>query len=103
MTKDGYKSIAYLGSEGSYSFLAAKRYFLKGTIMLGKKGFIDIFDSVSENSVETGVIPLENSLTGSIYESYDLLLSRNLQIVGEVILHINHLLLTREDNKVIKK
>lgn len=87
-----YKKIAYLGIAGSYSFIAAQKYFGSVT-MSGKNSFTDIFKAVSTHQADAGIVPLENSLTGSIYQTYDLLNSFRLKIVGEIILKIRHCLL----------
>ena len=71
--------------------------------MLSLNNFNQIFETVSSDSVDVGVVPLENSLTGSIYQTYDLLLDGNLKITGEVFLKINHCLLVKNSNKVSNK
>lgn len=89
--------IAYLGLPGSYSFLAGESYF--GTLkhhLVGKKTFKDIFDSVVLGNTQIGIVPLENSSTGSLYQTYDLLLHSDLKIAGEVLLKINHCLLVEK-------
>jgi 3-deoxy-7-phosphoheptulonate synthase len=55
-----------------------------------KSSFRDIFDAVAGGEAQYGVLPLENSLTGSIHENYDLLLEYDLNIVGELYLRIIH-------------
>ena len=55
--------------------------------------FRDIFEAVKSGSVDFGIVPLENSLTGSIHENYDLLLEYDVKIVGEITLRVIHHLL----------
>ncbi len=56
----------------------------------------EVFRAVNEGAATDGLIPIENSLAGSINESYDLLLKNDLVIHGEVILPISHCLLALE-------
>jgi prephenate dehydratase len=55
--------------------------------------FDEVFDAVSNGSVNLGVVPIENSIGGSIHRNYDLLVERELSIVGEVQLPVGHHLL----------
>jgi prephenate dehydratase len=52
-----------------------------------------VFDAVTDGSVNLGVVPIENSIGGSIHRNYDLLVQRELSIVGEVQLPVVHHLL----------
>lgn len=52
--------------------------------------FEDVFKAVAEGTCDCGVVPIENSLTGSVHRNYDLLLEHPLWIVGEVKLRIVH-------------
>ncbi len=90
--------VAYLGLPGSYTFLAAKNYFRTlNSKFVSFKSFADIFKDVSRGSIDMGIVPLENSLTGSIYQIYDLLLTSDLKIIGEVMLKIDHCLLLKNE------
>lgn len=90
------KKVVYLGIPGSYSFLAACKFFSKAKVnMIGKKNFKEIANMILNNQAFAGVLPLENSTSGRIYEVYDLLLSSNLKIIGEVIMRIKHSLLVK--------
>jgi prephenate dehydratase len=84
------KKIAYLGIPGSFSHNAATRYFSDQETFLSYPGFSKVFEAVSSGSCAAGLVPLENSLAGSIYENYDLLRSASLSIVGEIALQIEH-------------
>lgn len=84
---------AYLGSPGSFSHIAATQYLGSDAKMSAKPSFRAIFEAVAGDEAQYGVIPLENSLTGSIHENYDLLLEYDLKIVGELFLRIIHYLI----------
>lgn len=93
MTK--FMKIAYLGIPGSYSYIAGQKYF-KNKKMIGYNNIRSVFQKVSENTCRFGIVPLENTTTGSIFETYDLLLTYKLAITGEVVLKIHHHLLAKE-------
>ena len=84
------KLIAFQGELGAYSELATYAYFGRGVQVIPKSTFTDIFKAVSDREVDHGVIPIENSLTGSIHENYDLLLEYDLKIIGEIKIRIIH-------------
>lgn len=97
-TKDiqNKKSVSYLGGVGSYSHFAAGSFFSrkKGEIeFIPKVSFKEIMQSVQNFSSDFGVLPIENTTSGGINESYDLLVQSNLKIVGEEILRIDHALM----------
>lgn len=88
------RTIAYQGIPGSFSHLAAIGYFGDAVECRGTKQFNQIFLLVSEEKADYGIIPVENSLAGSIYQNYDLLNKYELTVSGEYYLKIEHHLLT---------
>ena len=84
------KKIAFQGELGAYSEMASHGYFGKDITVVPKPQFKDVFDAVSDGEVDHGIIPIENSLAGSIRENYDLLIENELVITGEVKLRIVH-------------
>lgn len=93
------KKIAYLGIPGSYSHLAALEYFKDKEIdLIGAKNFRKIFDLVEKGEADYGLVPVENSLAGSVYDNYDLLYEHDIAVVGEHYLKIDlHLLGTESE------
>ncbi|MDR1625362.1 MAG: 3-deoxy-7-phosphoheptulonate synthase [Spirochaetia bacterium] len=90
----GKTRVAFQGEAGAYSETALQGFFHFDVESLPRKSFDDIFSSVLEGKAEYGIVPLENSLTGSIHENYDLLLRYpDLKIVGETKLRIIHSLI----------
>lgn len=81
--------VAFQGELGAYSEIAARALF--GEVeLLPVETFEDVFRAVDAGECERGVVPIENSLTGSVHRNYDLLLENPLWIVGEVKLRIVH-------------
>jgi arogenate/prephenate dehydratase len=84
--------IAYQGEPGAFSEAAAMR--LSGAAeLLPCRSFEDVFASVNLSAASHGVLPIENSIGGSIHRNYDLLLEHELPIVGEVEVQVVHHLL----------
>lgn len=92
--------IAFLGPKGSYSHLAARQYAARhydGLVECGCSKFDEILKLVEIGQADFGILPIENTSSGSINEVYDLLQSTNLFIVGELTNPINHCLLSAVD------
>ncbi len=85
-------SVACAGCEGSYAHLASERLFDLPDIMY-MNGFEGVFKAVSSGLCEYGVLPIENSLAGSVNAIYDLLSAYNVGIVRGVRLKVDHALL----------
>ena len=84
--------IAYQGEAGAFSE-AASRLVDANAQLVPCKSFEDVFDSVEHGPTAYGVLPIENSIGGSIHRNYDLLVANHLPIVGEVEVPIVHHLL----------
>jgi len=81
-------TIAFQGERYAFSEIAAKQFFGEKITCIPCKTFDNVFESVENGTADFGIIPLENSLTGSIHRNYDLLLDQNLKVVGEVFLRV---------------
>ncbi|HMA66574.1 MAG TPA: 3-deoxy-7-phosphoheptulonate synthase, partial [Desulfosalsimonadaceae bacterium] len=81
---------AFLGEIGSNSYKACSQYFGSQVTPMPADSFKAIFAAVKEGAAQFGIIPIENSLAGSVHENYDLLLEYDLRIVGEITLRIQH-------------
>ena len=84
--------IAFQGEPGAYSEAAAIR-FTDHADLLPCESFDEVFTAVATGKATHGILPVENSIGGSIHRNYDLLLEHDLPIVGEVVLDITHNLL----------
>src|SRR5213594_4401106 len=67
------------------------------------KLFQDIFEALLTNSIDCAVVPIENTIEGSVNEIYDLLLDTEKKITGEIFLKINHCLITLPTNRTITR
>jgi prephenate dehydratase len=81
--------IAIQGEPGSFSHEAALKLVPEATIVPTSLS-AEVFASVSDGSVDAAVIPIENSLAGSVLEHFDLLLSHDVQVERETLLRIRH-------------
>ncbi|WP_230961333.1 chorismate mutase [Psychrosphaera haliotis] len=91
--ENGVNRVAYLGSHGSYSNLACHRYFSRfpGQLKaMGCSSFLEIIEKVEHKHADYGILPIENTSSGSINDVYDLLQHTDLSIVGEITQPINH-------------
>ena len=84
--------LAYQGEPGAYSEAAALVYGGSHTETLPCKSFDEVFEAVVKRKATHGVVPLENSIGGTIHRNYDLLLEHELNITGEVELDVVHCL-----------
>ncbi len=87
------KTIAFQGEPGAYSESAAYQFFGEKINVKPCKDFKNVFDTVDKEETQFGVVPIENSLEGSITQNYDLFLRYNLKVCGEIILKIDHCLI----------
>src|SRR5205807_9644883 len=84
--------IAYQGEPGAFSE-AASRLVSGDAALVPCKSFEEVFASVEQGPAHYGVLPIENSIGGSIHRNYDLLMENHLPIVGEVEVPVVHHLL----------
>jgi prephenate dehydratase len=81
--------IAIQGEPGSFSHEAALK-LVPGATIVPTSLSADVFAAVSDGSVDAAVIPIENSLAGSVLEHFDLLLNHDVQVERETLLRIRH-------------
>src|SRR3954465_10814999 len=84
--------IAYQGEPGAYSEAAALAFDAEST-PLACRSFEEVFQAVSDGTAPRGIVPMENTIGGTIHRNYYLLVEHELPIVGEVQLKVDHCLL----------
>ena len=83
--------VAFQGVRGAFSELAARRSFDESAVMLACHSFSDAFDAVSSGKAKYGVLPVENTLGGTVYDNLDLLaIHPELTVVGEQQVRVMH-------------
>ena len=92
--------VAIQGERGAFSHQAAIEALGAGIEILPRTTFDELFDSVVEKKADRALVPIENSLHGSIHENYDRLKNRPLHIVGETQLRIRQCLIGRPGSSV---
>ncbi|MDR2632131.1 MAG: 3-deoxy-7-phosphoheptulonate synthase [Treponema sp.] len=94
---EGALKVAFSGESGAYAEQALIRAFGEEAPRVSVSSFRAVFDAVLDGSAGAGVVPVENSLAGSIHENYDLFLRYpDIGIVGELKLRILHCLIAEE-------
>lgn len=85
--------VAFQGELGAYSYEALRAFFGDTAEPVPCRDFDTVGRNVLSGTVTFGLLPIENSLAGSVIPSYDVLGSRDLEVVGEVVSPIHHCLL----------
>jgi chorismate mutase/prephenate dehydratase len=88
-------AIAYLGPEGTYTHQAAFRLHGRDALLLPGEGLEEVFNLVESGRCVRGVVPVENSIEGSVRQTLNLLHRSPLIIQAEVLLRIRHQLLSK--------
>jgi prephenate dehydratase len=85
--------VSFQGERGAYSEAAARSFFNEQIETVPQTTFAEVLESTSNDKTQYSVLPVENSLEGSVGESYDLLYSTSLNATGEIYHRIEHCLI----------
>ncbi len=100
-----YQKVAYLGPEATFSHMAAIKFFGHATDFIPLESVLDVFEEVETRRVHFGVVPVENSIEGTVSTTLDAFSDYKLSICGEIFIPITHQLLNqtgkREDIKKV--
>ena len=86
------RAVSYQGSPGSYSWMASRRHFKNLESCFGCETFSEVLERLAGSEVDRVVLPIHNSIAGSIHEVYQLLQNSGFYVVGEENLIIEHCL-----------
>ncbi len=87
--KSGFR-VAFQGELGAFSFAAARKLLGTNINTCACQSFKDVFEALESGSATHAVIPIENTLHGSVHENYDNLVQYDLPIRGETSIRISH-------------
>lgn len=90
---EGRQRVAYLGPEGTYSELAARRFFGSSVDLVPCRDFDEVVRAQLAGDCSHAVLPIENSTEGAVARTLDLLLEQPLHLCGEVSVPVEHCLL----------
>jgi len=93
-------TVAFQGERGAYSESAVYQFFGATVQVKPCKDFKDVFESVKKQEVQAGVVPVENSLEGSVNQNYDLFFDYDLKVCGEVIVKVEHCLIVNPGTSI---
>ncbi|MHA2407274.1 MAG: prephenate dehydratase [Candidatus Ranarchaeia archaeon] len=87
--------VAYLGPKTTFTHMATEKQFGSSTVMVPEKTIFDVFQAVEQKKADFGVVPIENSIEGTVNNTLDMFVSSKLSIVGEEFLEIHHCFLSK--------
>src|SRR5213082_3420235 len=96
-------TIAYLGPEATFTHQAAIRRFGSSLRYAAQKTIADVFTDVSKSRADYGVVPVENSTEGVVTHTLDMFVDSDLKIVAQIVLPVQHCLLSRWKRSQVKK
>ncbi len=96
-------TIAFLGPEATFTHQAAILKFGSSLCYAAQKTIADVFAEVSKNRADYGVVPVENSTEGVVTHTLDMFVDSELKIVAQIVLPIQHCLISRGRREQVKK
>ena len=88
--------IAYQGIKGAYSEAAVYKHFGDKAESAGFDTFEEVFEAVKSGKVDYGVVPVDNTIAGTVAANCDLLLKHDVYVIAEIYLDIHHNLLSHK-------
>jgi len=95
--------IAFLGPEATFTHQAAIRRFGSSLLYCPHRTITDVFNEVSKSRADYGVVPIENSTEGVVTHTLDMFVDSDLKIVSQLVLPVQHCLLSNSRKSQIKK
>jgi prephenate dehydratase len=85
--------IGFQGEHGAFSEQAVFQHFGPSVETVPSRTIREVFNLTEVGAIDSGVVPVENSIEGSISETYDMLLTSSVKVVGEVAVRVVHCLI----------
>ena len=92
--------IGFQGEHGAFSEAAILSHFRGPVETIPNKTIRETFNSIEAGSANFAVVPVENSIEGSVYETYDMLLTSSVKVIGEIVLRVVHCLIGLPGSKI---
>ncbi|MCW4015557.1 MAG: prephenate dehydratase [Candidatus Bathyarchaeota archaeon] len=92
--------VAFQGELGAYSERAVYSFFGQSAEVKPCESFDDVFENVKNGNINYGVVPIENSVEGSVNRTYDLFLEYDLKVCGEIIIKVSHCLIAHKGTRI---
>jgi prephenate dehydratase len=92
--------VAFQGERGAFSEEAAHRILGKAIVPCPKREFDQMFEAVIRDEADCAIVPMENTLAGSVIKNYDLLVDNDLEVIGEVVLRVAHNLIAPKGTRL---
>ncbi len=92
--------VAFQGEPGAYSEQAVRKHFGEDTRTLPCRSFVEVFEALHEGKASKGMLPVENSLAGTVIPAYDLLVDHDLSVQAEAIVRVEHCLMAPAGTKL---
>ena len=86
-------TVGYLGPEGTFTEMAVNKHFGTSVIKKPLPSIPDVFREVENGKMDYGVVPIENSLEGTVNITLDEFIDSPLKVIGEIFVNIHHCLL----------
>jgi prephenate dehydratase len=88
------RRIGFQGEHGAFSEQAVFQHFGTGVETVPIKSIREVFNLTEVGAIDIGVVPIENSIEGSVSESYDMFLTSSAKVVGEEVVRVVHCLIS---------
>ncbi len=92
--------VGFQGEHGAYSEQAIINHFGSGVETVPSRSIREVFNLTEVGGTDLAVVPIENSIEGSVGETYDLLLTSSVKVVGEIVLRVVHCLIGLPSSKL---
>ncbi|MHA2060648.1 MAG: prephenate dehydratase [Candidatus Ranarchaeia archaeon] len=87
--------VAYLGPKTTFTHMATVKQFGSSVMTIPESTIFDVFQAVEQKRADFGVVPIENSIEGTVNNTLDMFVGSKLNIVGEEFLEIHHCFLSK--------